>query len=161
MAETLLPDYARAMVPLFPDFLENADSYEAAVAFWDELVSDIEGSLGQEDEWGRWIPMHFADGVTPIEEPGNPVFDGYSQTLGRAFRIIQHLPASEGLEIVAWTKIYDFEGEPTLLPDSELVLVLSLSDESARTARTLLEAWMQPDTTPSAMDALIAALRGT
>jgi hypothetical protein len=145
------------MSPLFPDFLENAASYEAAVAFWDRLVSDIERSLGQADEWGRWIPVRYADGVTPIDEPGNPIFDGYSQALGRAFRIIQHPPVSEGVEIAAWTKTYGSEAEPTLLPDSELVLNLSLSDESARIAQTLLRTWMKPDTTPSAMEAVIDA----
>jgi hypothetical protein len=102
--------------------------------------------------------MNVADGVTPIDEPGNPIFDGCSQAEGRAFRVIQHLPAPEGPEIVAWTKIYDLEGEPTLLPESELVLALSLSDESARLARALLQAWMRPDTTPSAMEPVIAAL---
>jgi hypothetical protein len=157
-AVSLVPDYARTVPPLFPDFLENAASYDAVVAFWHEVVRDIERSLGQEDEWGRWIPMHFADGVTPIDEPGNPIFDGYSQAEGRAFRIIQHMPVPGGPEIAAWTKTYDLEDEPTLLPDSELVLALSLSEESARTARALLHAWMQPDTTPSAMDAVIAAL---
>jgi len=123
---------------LFSDFLENPDSYEAAVAFWDRLVTDIERSLGQEDEWGPWIPRHYGDGVTPMGRDGTPIFDGYSQALGRAFRITQHRPAFDSVEILAWIKIYDLEGETTLLPDSELVLNLSLSDESAEAARALL-----------------------
>src|SRR5579862_2866982 len=59
-------DYARSVPPLFPDFLENPASYQAVVAFWDRLVSDVERSLGQADEWGRWVPRHFADG-TPMD----------------------------------------------------------------------------------------------
>jgi hypothetical protein len=145
------------MAPLFPDFLESADSYDAAVAFWDRLVSDVERSLGQQDEWGRWIPLHYADGVTPMQKDGNPIFDGYSQALGRAFRIIQQPPESDGLEIAAWIKTYDLEGETTLLPASELVLNLSLSDESAEVARALLRSWMKPEITPSAMKTVIDA----
>jgi len=61
------------------------------------------------------------------------------------------------VEILAWIKIYDLDGETTLLPDSELVLNLSLSDESAEAARALLRKWMQPDMTPSAMKAVIDA----
>jgi hypothetical protein len=141
---------------LFPDFLDNVDSYEAVVRFWDQLVTEVERSLGQEDEWGRWIPMHYADGVTPIDTPGNPIFDGLSQRLDRGFRIIQHPPVSEEPELSAWIKTYEkFDDEPTLLPTSELVLNLSLSDESAQGAEALLRTWMQPDTTPSTMEAVI------
>jgi hypothetical protein len=72
------------MPPLFADFLENPASYEAAVAFWDRLVREIEASLGQDDQWGTWIPRHFANG-TPMDEDGNPIFDGYSQGSGGPF----------------------------------------------------------------------------
>jgi len=144
---------------LFSDFLQNPDSYDAAIAFWERLVTDVERSVGQEDEWGRWIPVHYGDG-TPMEKDGNPIFDGYSQALRRAFRIMQHEPGSDEVEIAAWTKIYDLEGERTLLPECELVVGLSLSDESARIARDLLHEWMQPQTTVAAMQALIAALIG-
>ena len=96
--------------------------------------------------------------MTPIDVPGNPIFDGYSQAMGRAFQITQHFPTRQSVEIEAWTKTYDLEGEPTLLPEAELIVVLSLSDESAPIARALLQAWMQPETTVSAMDAVIDAL---
>jgi hypothetical protein len=102
------------MPRLLSDFLENPDSYEAAVAFWDRLVTDVERALGQDDEWGPWIPKHYGDG-TPMEKDGNPIFDGYSQALGRAFRIIQHPPRFDSLEIAAYIKTYDLEGETTAL----------------------------------------------
>jgi hypothetical protein len=92
-----------------------------------------------------------------MQKDGNPIFDGYSQALGRAFRIIQQPPESDGVEITAWIKTYDLEGETTLLPESELVLNLSLSDESAEVAQALLQSWMKWDITPSAMKAVIDA----
>ncbi len=135
------------MPHLFPDFLDNDASYEAVVSFWDRLVTTVERSVGQDDEWGRWIPLHYADGVTPIDTPGNSIFDGLSQRLDRAFRIIQHRPTGDEPELSAWIKTYEtFDDEPTLLPTSELVLNLSLSDESAQAAETLLRTWMTPET---------------
>jgi hypothetical protein len=137
---------------LFENFLDNTDSYEACERYWEKLIHDITHSLGQTDEWPRWIPQCYANG-TPMELDGNPIFDGRSQYLNRAFRIIQHEAVGEEIEIAAWLKNY--EEEYTELPRDELVINLSLSQESAQAAQSLLLKWMTPTTTVDEMQAFI------
>lgn len=133
---------------LFESFLDNAAQYRACEEYWEALVSSITSVLGQAHEWRRWIPQQYADGM-PMESDGNPIFDGRSERLDRAFRIIQHLPVGDDLEITAWLKSY--EAEYSDLPRHELVLNLSLSEESANLARILLQKWMLAETTPDEM----------
>lgn len=137
---------------LFESFLVTEEQYRACVRYWETLVSDIAESLGQAREWHRWIPRQYADG-TAMELDGNPIFDGRSERLNRAFTIIQHVPTGNELEIAAWLKAY--EPEYTDLPGHELVLNLSLSEESAAITRTLLRKWMSPETTPDEMTEFI------
>jgi hypothetical protein len=135
---------------IFVDFLDSADSYEACQKYWGRVIREVEASLGQSGEWQRWISPFYADGKTPMELEDTPIADGRSQRLNRAFRIMQHRPVDvDELEIAAWVKRY--EPEYTALPESELVINLSLSDESAETARRLLYKWMTPATTADTM----------
>ncbi|HSH82302.1 MAG TPA: hypothetical protein VLA19_27560 [Herpetosiphonaceae bacterium] len=140
---------------LFEDFLDSAEQYEACELYWEQLVRDIAESLGQTREWQRWIPRHYADG-TPFERDGNPIFDGRSQELNRAFRIIQHPAVGNDLEITAWLKSY--EEEYADLPADELVINLSLSEESAQLTQALLRKWMTPTTTTEEMQSFIREL---
>jgi hypothetical protein len=140
---------------LFESFLDSEAEYLACEGYWETLVSDIAESLGQTNEWRRWIPRQYANG-TVMELDGNPMFDGRSDRLNRAFTIIQHRPTGDELEIAAWMKRY--EPEYADLPGHELVLNLSLSEESAALARTLLRKWMSPDTT---VDEMAEFLRDT
>lgn len=80
-------------------------------------------------------------------------YDAGSERLDRAFRIIQHSAVSDEVEIAAWLKSY--EEEYTDLPRNELVINLSLSQESAQMAKALTYKWMTPDTTQSDMRSLI------
>jgi hypothetical protein len=137
---------------LFENFLDDSEQYEAAVRYWEQLVWEIAESLGQRGEWQRWVPRHYADG-TPFELDGNPIYDGRSQKLNRAFRIIQHRPVGDELEIAAWLKSY--EEEYVDLPRDELVINLSLSLESAQMAQVLLRKWMTPTTTEDEMQSFI------
>jgi hypothetical protein len=137
---------------LFEDFLDNPDCYAFVEQYWKNLVHDAELSVGQDGEWQPWIPRHYADG-TPFELDGNPIFDGRSKKLNRAFKILQHPSVGNGLEIVAWLKTY--EKEYSDLPHEELVINLSLSQESARVAKELLIKWMAPDTTAHEMQLFI------
>jgi len=140
--------------PLFEDFRDNPSTYRACEAYWQGLLDELMASLGQRGEWRRWIPQTYADGKTTIEKDGNPIFDGRSDRLNRAFRIIQQRLTNKDVpEISAWLKSY--EPEFTELPRDELVVNLSLSVESADLARTLLRKWMEPATTPAEMQALI------
>lgn len=133
---------------LFPNFLDSTEEYESCERYWEHLVHDIAQSIGQTGEWFRWIPRTYADG-TPFELDGNPIFDGRSRKLDRAFRIIQHRAESNELEISAWLKSYEEEYED--LPRDELVINLTLSQESGRLAKALLHKWMTPKTTKDEM----------
>ena len=128
----------------FQSFLKNEDEYRACERYWKRLLSSIEREVQQEGQWPRWIPLMYADG-TPMEMDGNPIFDGRSERLDRAFTIVQHAPTGNEIELAAWLKRY--EPEYVDLPGQELVINLSLSDESAAIARGLLQKWMSPHTT--------------
>jgi hypothetical protein len=140
---------------LYENFLDDRKQYKACEGFWEQLVQNIAESLGQTGEWQRWIPRQYADG-TPFELDGNPIFDGRSQKLNRAFRIIQHCAAGNELEIAAWLNSY--EEEYTDLPRHELVINMSLSQESAQLAEVLLRKWMTPTTTTDDMQAFITKI---
>lgn len=138
---------------LFEDFLASPEKYRACEQFWEQLTTTIAGSLGQDGEWRTWIPRAYADG-TPFPEAmqGNPIHDGRSERLNRAFRITQQLDASGGL--AAW--ITHYEEEYPELPRDELNINIVLSEESARLAEKLLRKWMEPATTIDTMKSFIA-----
>jgi hypothetical protein len=138
---------------MFENFLEDVVQYAACERYWEQLVQEIAESLGQTGEWQQWIPRQSPNG-TPYEKDGNPIYDGRSERLDRAFRIIQHSAFSDEVEIVAWLKSYE-EFEYRDVPGNELVIRLSLSQESAQLARALLYKWMTPDTTQSDMSSFI------
>ena len=94
--------------------------------------------------------------MTPIDTPGNPIADGRSLRLDRAFRIIQQRPSGDDTELAAWTKSYEDEiYQGSEFPRAELVINLSLSEESAATARELLRKWMNPEISVEEMQAFI------
>jgi len=134
---------------LFKEFLEDASVYRACEQFWEQLTARAAASVGQTGEWQSWMPRHYANG-TPMELDGNPICDGKSQRLDRAYRIIQH---AEGFGLGAWLSYC--EPEYTELPRHELVISISLSEESARLAEELLRKWMTPETTPEEMAAYL------
>lgn len=134
---------------LFESFLEDPEQYRAAEQYWAALVADVAGSMNQANEWHRWIPQENPDG-TPMERDGNPIFDGRSDRLDRAFRIMQHRPVSDDVEIAGWVKSYEPEYVDPL-PRDELFINLSLSQESADLVRLLLQKWMRAETTPDDM----------
>jgi hypothetical protein len=137
---------------MFENFLEDVEQYAACERYWEQLVQEIAESLGQTGEWKQWIPRQSPNG-TPYEKDGNPIYDARSERLDRAFRICQYSLASDEVGIAAWLKSYE-EGYHEL-PRNELVINLSLSQESAQLAKALLYKWMTPDTTPSDMRLLI------
>jgi hypothetical protein len=138
---------------LFENFLDDFGQYGSCEQYWHELVTRIADESGQHGQWKRWIPLHYPNG-TPMERDGNPMFDGRSQQLDRAFRIMQHRSTSDEIELAAW--ITSNEEEFAELPRHELVINMSLSEESAQIAEELLRKWMAPATTPDDMRAFIA-----
>jgi hypothetical protein len=137
---------------LFESFLDDPEQYRAAEQYWETLVAGVANSMNQTSEWRRWVPRQYADG-TPTEPDGNPIFDGRSEKLNRAFRIMQHRTVGDDVEIAAWVKSY--EPEYSDLPRDELVINLSLSQESADLVRLLLQKWMRADTRPGDMTSFI------
>jgi hypothetical protein len=137
---------------MFPDFLDDMESYESCRRYWEELVRSVADSVDRTDEWQPWISRYYADGVTPIELAENPITDGRSQKMNRAFKVLQHPPVEEELELVAWLTPYEEE-----YPDfpEELTLTMSLSEESAELARILLRKWMTPSTAYDEMKTFI------
>jgi hypothetical protein len=133
---------------LFESFLEDPEQYRAVQRYWEALVADVAASMNQENEWRRWIPQEYTSGI-PLQEPGNPIFDGRSNRLDRAFRVIQQGPPSDDVEIAAWITSYP---EDTDLPRYELVINLGLTLEAADLARLLLQKWMRAETTPEEME---------
>ena len=137
---------------LFKDFLESDEAFSACVEYWERSVRDLSASLQQSAEWERWALAQYADGV-PFPEKWNPIFGGRSRRLNRAFRIIQHPPEND-LVIGAWLYNYGEEWDADM-PDSELFVSLSLSQESAVLAQALLCKWMSPDTYAQEMEVFI------
>lgn len=137
----------------FERFLDEPEVYRACQQFWEQLTADIALSIGSATDWEPWIPRTYANS-TPMELDGNPIWDGRSEKLGRAYRIIQDRAEGDDLEIAAWLKTY--EPEYTEMPRHELFISLSFSQESAAIAAKLLRKWMAPETTQEQMQAFIA-----
>jgi hypothetical protein len=138
--------------PIHPNFLENADEYEAVEDFWSDLIRRIEMQVGTPGAWPRWIPRTHPNGQ-PVARDGNPIADGKNEALARAFRVMQYAPTRDDVQIVAWMKQYEPEYE--FFPRDELVISVALSDESAAVAEALLRAWMDPEMTRERMEQLI------
>ena len=137
----------------FERFLDDPVVYEACEGFWRQRTASIAHSVDSAVDWRSWIPRVYTDG-TPIGHDGNPIWDGRSDELGRAYRIIQDRGEGNGLEIGAWLKSY--EEQDTELPRHELFIYLCLSEESASIADALLRKWMTRTTTVEDMMAFIA-----
>jgi hypothetical protein len=140
---------------LYELFLDELPVYRACERFWEQLSTNISNSIGSVADWHPWIPRSYAKG-TPMELDGNPIWDGRSNQLDRAYRIIQGRAVGDTLEIAAWLKGY--EEEYTEMPRYELVISLALSQESANLADALLRKWMTPETTPEDMQEFIAEI---
>ena len=141
---------------LYEDFLDSPEQYKACQAYWDRLIQDVAESLGQEGEWVRWIPPAHFDRVPPDDGEANPIADARSRKLNRAFRIIQSPVSDDKVQIGGWLATYPQEN--TDLPEDELFIHLSLSEESAEIAKKLLIKWMTTETTPAEMQAFMDSL---
>jgi hypothetical protein len=144
--------------PLFATFLEDPAVYRACEDYWRRLAADAAAAVASATDWHPWVPRFYADGTTPIDTPGNPIYDGRSERLDRAYQIIQGPGAPDRSddepEIAAWVNRYDEELDE--MPRSVLFIHLRLTEDSAGVAQALLRTWMTPGTTPHAMDDFIA-----
>ena len=138
---------------LFADYESDDRTFKACVEFWSEMIKAISQRIEGGREWERWIPLTYGDRATLFEDRGNPIFDGRSDDLGRAFRIIQH-PRVPQEEFSAWIKPHDWKG----FPRKELFIDLCLTTDTAELARHLLEAWLDPKKTPDEVEKLVAEI---
>ena len=76
---------------------------------------------------------------------GNPIADARSEKLNRGIKIIQYQVIDEKFEIGAW--LANTPQEYVNFPSDELVIHLSLSEQTAQLAKTLLVKWMTPEIT--------------
>jgi hypothetical protein len=143
---------------LHPRFLESDSEYQAAESFWRDLFDRVAAENRQQGRWHSWHQRKFADG-TPIPRDGNPIFEARSETLQRAVRIIQSPPRTDLVEIAAWVDTFDFAdaGGPGFT--EELVINLSLSEESSRLARRLIEQWMDRSLSRERVEDLVKQLK--
>ena len=126
---------------IFRDYLLFEDQYEHVRAFWKDLVENEARRSAQDGEWQPWIPRTFFDG-TPIPVDTGPICDARSVDAKRALRILQGPPESNDVEIAAWLTSFNYTDSGGPGPTDELIINLSLSEESAAIARTLIASWM-------------------
>lgn len=131
------------VVTLFDNFLVDDDAYRSCEQFWLHMLRDRARASGQSGEWQSWKPTPYADG-RPFERDGNPIVVVRSPRLNRAIRIVQHAPTPGDLEIAAWVE--PNEGELAAVAGVELVINLSLSEETAELAAKMILKWMAPET---------------
>src|SRR5712692_8975071 len=83
---------------LFPDFLDNPQSYAGAVNYWLSLWARIEEF---EKDYYSWQQPWLNAGPDAIMD-GNPIFSAFTPTLSQGIRIIQHPPTSGEIEFEFW-----------------------------------------------------------
>lgn len=118
---------------LYPDFLEDITSYQAAADFWqarlDPLFRELE--LKKQD----YLNTTMVNGV-PLHD-GNPIYQAYLPELKKAVRIIQEepiLPADFG----SWMNVTEVEEEEV----QELVIGLVLTEENVERAIGEIHGWL-------------------
>jgi hypothetical protein len=123
------------MVHLFPHFLNDDSEYAQAQAYWEQIWKDTSAADRTYAAWrSGWFNLSGPN-------DGNPIFTAVSELERKGIRAIQYAPSSNELELDFW--LDTFGGAPTD-PDAiqELVIVCSLSVESAIYARNLISAWL-------------------
>ena len=133
-------------------FLDSEDEFVACQRFWRALLESVASAAAQSGEWVSWRTEAFVNG-TAFPREFRSVLEARSDRLQRAVQVLQHPAGSDSAEIAAWFQDYsDFQAVP---PTSELVISLSLSRETAEYARRLLQAWLDPASSPESLQPAI------
>lgn len=118
---------------LYPDFLEDITSYQAAADFWQAKLDPLFQELGLNKQ--DYLNTTMVNGVALHD--GNPIYQAYFPELKKAVRIIQEeplLPADFG----SWVNVTEVEEEEV----EELVISLVLTEENEERAREEIKAWL-------------------
>ena len=118
---------------LYPDFLEDISSYQAATDFWQAKLDPLFRELGLSKQ--DYLNTTMVNGA-PLQD-GNPIYQAYFPELKKAVRIIQEeplLPADFG----SWVNVTEVEEEEV----EELVIGLVLTEENLERAGEEIRAWL-------------------
>lgn len=118
---------------LYPDFLEDILSYQAAADFWQTKFNPLFQELGLQKQ--DYLNTTMVNGVSLLD--GNPIYQAYFPDLKKAVRIIQEepiLPADYG----SWVNVTEVDEEEV----EELVISLVLTEENVERAWEEIRAWM-------------------
>jgi hypothetical protein len=119
---------------LYPDFLEDITSYQAASGFWHAKLNPLFWELGLNKQ--DYLNTTMVNGVAL--QDGNPIFQAYFPELKKAVRIIQEeplLPADFG----NWVKVTEVDEEEV----EELVISLVLTEDNVERAWEVIRAWVR------------------
>jgi len=129
---------------LYPDFLDNKATYQAAQAYW----SGFFASLLELEGLSTSPYLDLAD-----DFDGNPVFAFQVPTLNRAIRIIQNSPEeTDDLVFTAWLDQITLQADHPL---AELVISLVLTKETSVKVVKLTQQWLLKNIPKLEMEALL------
>lgn len=118
---------------LYPDFLEDITSYQAASDFWQAKLDPLFRELGLSKQ--DYLNTTMVNGVSL--QDGNPIYQAYFPEIKKAVRIIQEeplLPADFG----SWVNVTEVDEEEV----EELVISLVLTEENVERAKEGVQGWV-------------------
>lgn len=118
---------------LYPDFLKDITSYQAASDFWQAKLDPLFRKLGLSKQ--NYLNTTMVNGVAL--QDGNPIYQAYFPELKKAVRIIQEeplLPADFG----TWVNLTEVNEEEV----EELVISLVLTEENVERAIAEIYGWL-------------------
>lgn len=135
---------------IFPDFLENIESYDAAEALWEARFDTLAEKY--HFVYSPYINIYAWNGNK--HRHGNPIFSAEVKNLNRAVRIIQEtLGEPDDFIISAWLDTFPIDEENPL---QELVIALVLSEETLEIAERLIVPWLVEIQSKEEMKEIIA-----
>ncbi|OEZ73747.1 hypothetical protein JAB5_20170 [Janthinobacterium sp. HH103] len=122
---------------LFADFLEDHAVYAAAEAYWQARLAFLDGQCAP------YLRTAFANGQ-PFYD-GNPIVNLADRNAGKAARIVQQCPQECGPCYTSFRQAIELAGsDGQHRPAQEMVIVLTLTEDSAQKAVDELRAWFAP-----------------
>lgn len=121
---------------LFADFLDDHAAYAAVQAWWRVRLAFLDGRCAP------YLRTAFANGQ-PFYD-GNPIANLADRNAGKAARIVQQCPREFGHNYTSFEQaieLADGDGHRTA---REKVIVLTLTQATARRAEDELRAWFAP-----------------
>ncbi len=119
---------------LYPDFLEDITSYQAASDFWQAKLAPLFRELGLSKQ--DYLNTTMVNGVAL--QDGNPIFQAYFPELKKAVRIIQEEPLLPA-DFSSWVNVTEVDEEEV----AELVISLVLTEENVERAVAEIYGWLE------------------